>query len=109
MANFSDTLTSGVTASITGTDNTAVIAAPAAGCLHITQILVTNAHATVGTYVNIKAGTTTLYSGYAAAVGGGFTLNFNPPLRLPAATALNAANETTGSDTRVSASGYISA
>jgi hypothetical protein len=99
---------SGVTASMTGTGNTSVIAAPGAGLRnYITQILVTNGHATVGTYVNIKDGTTTIYSGYARQAGGGFALTLAKPLRLTANTALQAANETTGSDVRVSASGFI--
>lgn len=99
---------SGVTASITGTGNTSVIASPGGSLRnYITQLLVTNGHATVGTYVNIKDGTTSIYSGYARQAGGGFALTFLVPLRLTAATALQAANETTGSDTRVSASGFI--
>ena len=97
----------GKTASITGTSDTSVIAAQGAGVrIYVTQVTVTNGHATVGTYVNIKDGTTSLYTGYAAAAGGGFAITFPVPLRLTANTALQAANETTGSDTRVSASGY---
>jgi len=100
--------TSGVTAAITGTANTAVIAAPGASLsLHITHILVTNSHATVGTVVEIKDGTTVLYRGYAREDGGGFSVTLPVPLRLTANTALNAANVTTGSNTYVSASGYI--
>lgn len=99
---------SGKTASITGTSDTQVIPAPTGGLkLLINQILVTNGHASVGTYVNIKDGTTILYTGYAAAAGGGFSLNFPTPLVVSGA--LNVANETTGSDVRVSASGYKSA
>jgi len=99
---------SGVTASITGTANTSVIAAPGAGLRnYITHILVTNGHATVGTYVQIKDGTTVIYDGFAAAAGGGWSATFPKPLRLTANTALQAANVTTGSDTKVSASGFI--
>jgi hypothetical protein len=95
------------TTSMTGTSDTEVIAAQGAGVrLYITTVVVTNGHATVGTYVNLKDGTTTKASGYAAAAGGGFSVHFNPPLRLTANTAFNAANATTGSDTRVFATGY---
>lgn len=103
-----DNFVAGKTASITGTSDTIVIPDPTGGLdLHITQILVTNGHASVGTYVNIKDGTTTIYTGYAAAAGGGFSVNFFTPLVVTGG--LNAANETTGSDVRVSASGYKSA
>jgi len=102
-----ENFTAGVTSDITGTSNTSVIAAQGSGVrTYITQITVTNSHATVGTWVNIKDGTTTIYTGYAAAAGGGFTITLPVPLRCTANTAVNAANETTGSNTRVSISGY---
>lgn len=98
---------SGVTAGITGTANTSVIAAQGAGLrIYVTQILVTNAHNTVNTVVEIKNDTTVIYRGFAAKGGGGFSLTFPTPLRLAANVALQAANITTGSETYVSASGY---
>lgn len=101
---------SGATTDITGTTPTTVIAAPTAGLhLYITQILVTNSHATVGTFVNIteESTGTVLYTGYAAAVGGGYALSFPVPLRVPtAAKALQVTCVTTGSNVRASASGY---
>ncbi len=98
----------GITANMTGTGDVAVIAAPGASLRnYITHILVTNGHDSVGTWVNIKDGATTIYTGYARWRGGGFSLTFPKPLRLTANTALNAANETTASETRVSASGFI--
>lgn len=97
-----------VSAAMTGTTDAAVIAAPGANLrLYITQITITNDHATVGTVVNIKDGTTTMYKVFAAAAGGGATITLPVPLRLTANTALNAANVTTGSSVYVSASGYI--
>lgn len=97
----------GATAVITDTTRTAVIAAQGAGVkLYITQILVTNSDATVGTVVNIEDDTTTIYSGYAAAAGGGFSCTFPVPLVITANKALNASCVTTSSETRVSASGY---
>lgn len=98
----------GKTADITGTTDTAVIAAQGVGLrIYVTQITITNSHATVGTWVNIKDGTSALYTVFAAAAGGGATITLPVPLRLTANTALNAANETTGSNTRISASGYV--
>jgi hypothetical protein len=98
------------TANSTGTADTSVIAAPGAGVrLYITQLVVTNAHATVGTKVQIKSATTT--TGYprvyAAAAGGGAALTFPTPLRL--GEALQFACVTTGADVDVSASGFSAA
>jgi hypothetical protein len=99
---------SGVTAAMTGTTQTLVIAAPATGLRnYITQITVSNSHATVGTDVEIRDGSTLMYVIPAAAVYGGAVLTFPTPLRQPTtATAINCANGTTGASTRVSASGY---
>lgn len=99
-----------ITTAMTGTTTTSLIAAPAAGLRnYITQITVSNAHATVGTDVIIQDGSggTTLYTIPAAAVYGGATITFPTPLRQPTtATAIFCANVTTGASTKVSASGY---
>lgn len=99
---------SGVTAAITDTTNTSVIAS-AGGSLrnYVTHIIVTNSHATVSTVVEIRDGATTvLYRGYALAAGGGFSVTLPVPLRGTAATAVTASCITTGSNVYVSASGY---
>jgi hypothetical protein len=97
----------GATAAITGTSDTAVIAAQGPSVrIYVTQLLVTNAHATVGTVVEIKDGSTVIHRGFAAPGGGGFSLTFPKPLRLTANAPLNAANLTTGANTYVSASGF---
>lgn len=103
-------LVSGVTSAMTGTTSTSLIAAPS-GSLHnyVTQLICTNSHATVGTFVNVQDGSggTTIYAAYAAAVGGGFTLTFPAPLRQPtAATALYVADVTTGANVICAASGF---
>ena len=99
-----------ITTAMTGTTSTSLIAAPAAGLRnYITQITVSNSHATVGTDVVIQDGSggTTLYTIPAAAVYGGAVLTFPVPLRQPTtATAIYCANVTTGASTKVSASGY---
>lgn len=99
-----------ITTAMTGTTTTSLIAAPAAGLRnYITQITVSNSHATVGTDVIIQDGSggTTLYTIPAAAVYGGAVITFPTPLRQPTtATAIFCANVTTGASTKVSASGY---
>ncbi len=99
-----------ISSAMTGTTSTSLIAAPASGLRnYITQITVSNSHATVGTDIVIQDGSggTTLYVIPAAAVYGGAVLTFPTPLRQPTtATAIYCANVTTGSSTKVSASGY---
>ena len=99
-----------ISTAMTGTTSTSLLAAPAAGLRnYITQITVSCAHATQGTDVLIQDGSggTTLYVIPAAAVYGGAVVVFPTPLRQPTtATAIFCANVTTGSSTKVSASGY---
>lgn len=97
----------GKTAAITDTTRTAVIAAQGAGVrIYATHVIVTNSHATVGTVVKIEDGTSEIYNGYAAALGGGFSVTLPVPLRLTANTALNVSCVTTGASVYASASGY---
>jgi len=93
------------------TDTTAadIIAAAGAGVrIAVTSILVTNAHATVGTKVEIRDGTTVKILALAAAAGGGFSLSAGGrPLFISTAnTAVTARCVTTGADVDVSISGY---
>lgn len=100
---------SGYTAAITNTTATDVILAGGAGVFtYITQVLVTNSHASVGTLVSLRDDTGTIfYSGYAAPAGGGFTLSFPTPLKMPASNKkLQAVCGTTGSNVYVSANGF---
>lgn len=109
-ANPENFVSGAITSAMTGTTSTSLIAAPAAGLRnYITQITVSNSHATVGTDIIIQDGSggTTLYVIPAAANYGGATLTFPTPLRQPTtATAIYCANVTTSSSTKVSASGY---
>lgn len=74
-------LVSGVSSIISTTSITAVLgSAPSAQRNYITQIIATNAAAT-GTFVDVRDGTTVIYSGFAAASGGGFSASFPTPLR----------------------------
>jgi len=99
-----------ITSAITDTTSTLLIAAPAAGLRnYITQITISNAHATVGTDVLIQdgAGGTTLYVIPAAALYNGSPITLPTPLRQPTtATAIYCAPVTTGASIKASASGY---
>jgi hypothetical protein len=97
---------SGVTSAITNTSDTAVIAAQGAGVrIYVTQMVVLNTSGTA-TLVNIKDGTTTIYTVNAPATSGQIALTFPVPLRLAANNALNVACGTTAANVIVSASGY---
>lgn len=101
-----ENMLSGVTAAITNTSNTAVIAAQGAGVrIYVTQMVVLNTSGTA-TLVNIKDGTTTIYTVNAPATSGQIALTFPVPLRLTANNALNVACGTTAANVIVSASGY---
>jgi hypothetical protein len=103
---------SGYTAAIIDLTATDVIVAPGVGLFnYITQILVTNSHATVGTLVTIQTEDGTgLYAGYAAPAGGGFSVSFVVPIKMPVANKkLQAICGTTGANVYVSASGYKAA
>lgn len=72
---------SAVTSVITSTSQTSVLAtAPGAQRNYVTQVLITNGAAT-GTFVDIMDGPNVIYSGYAAANGGGYALSFTVPLK----------------------------
>ncbi len=109
-ANPENFVSGAITSAMTGTTSTSLIAAPASGLRnYITQITVSCAHATQGTDIVIQDGSggTTLYTIPAAALYGGAAITFPTPLRQPTtATAIYCANVTTGSSTKVSASGY---
>lgn len=109
-ANPENFVSGAITSAMTGTTSTSLVAAPASGLRnYITTIIVSNAHATVGTDIIIQDGSggTTLMTIPAAAVYGGAVINLPVPLRQPTtATAIYCANVTTGASTKVSAVGY---
>lgn len=109
-ANPENFVSGAITSAMTGTTSTSLVAAPGAGLRnYITQITVSNSHATVGTDMIVQDGNggTTLYTIPAAAVYGGASITFPTPLRQPTTnTALYIANVTTGASTKASASGY---
>lgn len=76
-------LISGVTSIVTSTGQTSVTATVAGGQrAYLTNILVTNG-AGAATFVDIMSGATVMYSGFAAASGGGFAASFPVPLQQP--------------------------
>ncbi len=107
-------LVSGLSAEITGTTDIAVIAAGGAGIKnYITACTITNGHATVGTLVILKNGSTALWECYMPAIdeGGNGTVHlvFPTPIVTAANTAFNAANVSDSGSTFVSATGYRAA
>ena len=109
-ANPENFVSGAITTAMTGTTSTSLVAAPAAGLRnYLTTIIVSNAHATVGTDIVIQDGSggTTLLTIPAASVYGGAVVTLPTPLRQPTtATAIYCANVTTGASTKVSAVGY---
>lgn len=100
----------GLTSAMTGTTSTLLLSAPGASLYnYITEIAVSNSHATVGTDIELQDGSggTTFWVLPAAAVYGGAVIHFDPPLKQPTSnTALYVKNATTGASTRVSVNGY---
>jgi hypothetical protein len=94
----------------TDTTDLSLMPAPGAGIRnYVTHITITNAHATVGTKVVLKDGSTIIWRGYADALGGGVSGPLPTPLRLTANTALNGACITTGADVDFSVVGFTAA
>lgn len=89
---------SGVTSVLTQTSSQSVLAAAGTGIKnYVTHIIATNAAAT-GTFVDIKdGGGAILYSGFAAASGGGFSSHIFPPI-------VGSANKSVDAAPRVQAS-----
>lgn len=97
-------------ADIVDTTSTQVAAAAGVGIRrYISAISVSNMHASVATRVDILDGATVVWTGPAAANGGGYTITFPQQIRCSANTAINAQCGTTGAAVRVAISGTNSA
>ena len=95
-------------ANYTNTTAADLVAAAGAGVrIAVTSVLVTNASATA-TKVEIRDGTTVKIQGYAAATGGGFSLNAGgaPLFTSTANTAVTGRCATTAADVDITISGY---
>ena len=103
----------GTTATIVDTTTTDVLAAPGAGLYnYITDILITNSDASVGTWVKLVDETSgaILWRGYAAAGGGGFAQSLQTPIKqLVANKKVQVICETTSAEVCVNISGYKAA
>ena len=100
---------SGCSAALTDTNAANVVATDSGNGLkwYVTDILVTNSHATVGTLVDVEdSAALVLWQGYAAPAGGGFACHFTTPIQTGANTHIHAKNTTTGSSTYVCVSAY---
>lgn len=94
-------------ADITDTTPTAVKAATTGSHYEITDISVSNTHATQGTRVDIKSGTTLKWTGPASANCGGFVHSFATPLVCGLSEAINVVCGTSGAAVRVAVSGRV--
>ena len=101
---------SGHSGQIADTATTQVIAAQGAGVkIYITDIMVTNGDAAVGTLVTIQddAGSPVkLWEGYASKLGGGWAMHFETPLAATANQDVDAVCGTTSAEVYVSISGF---
>ena len=96
----------GITAAMTATTSTAVIAAAGASIRnYITDVTLINTHATVGTEIDLLDGATIVGRFYVPALSTLYK-TFGVPLKGTANTAFNAQNVTTGSNTFVQATGF---
>ncbi len=97
----------GVTAAITDTTSTQIIAAQSgSNKIYVTDCIVTNSSATVGTFIKILDGSTIIDEFYAAPNGGGANRVYPKPRHGTAATALNVQAVTTGANFIASCGGY---
>ena len=91
---------------ITDTADDAVFSAVAGTKHYITHFSAMCSHATTATWVYLKDGSTVIASIYCAAAGGGGVLTFPTPIVGTANTAINVANATNSSATRVNVVGF---
>jgi len=98
-----------VSVTLTTSSEATVIAAPGAGSIHVTAIMVGNTSATkVRLDLKEGAGGTVRFSQPLAADGGGFVLNpLGPPWKLPATTALIAQLDASVTDVRVNVQFFV--
>lgn len=94
---------------ITDTSDVTLKAEPGVGnAVYLRALQIANKHATTGTEIVIKSGSTVLWRGYAGPVAAGaMGIEFPDPLVSDNNTALTAACVTTGTATLINAQGYV--
>ncbi len=105
MVNVSAHISESLASDIVNTTSTALIPAQAGARVLISNLIITNSHATQGTVVKVLDGTTLKWRGYAGP-GGGFTLSFGRELVGSVNTAWNIQCETSGASIQASAVGW---
>lgn len=94
-------------ATLTGTSDAAVVAAPGAGRnVYVRSVMVSNSSASV-VRVDLKDDTTTKIEGVCAANGGGFVYVFKEPLKVAENKAFNGALSSAVTDVRVTAEYFV--
>ena len=95
-----------VASPITNTTPVAIVAANSALKTTVKSFQIFNSHATVGSVVTLRNGTTVLWTGYSPANGvHPIVVNLDVPLIGSTNTALNFVVETTGANVFISAQG----
>lgn len=95
------------TSTLTTTSDVALVAAPGASLsVYVASVDCSNTSATL-TRVDLKDGTTIRAAFAVAASGGGFVREFNPPWKITANTAVNAALGTAVTDVRCNTHFYV--
>lgn len=104
------TLKSGLTAAMTSTTSTSVVAGTGSNYTYITSCRISNTHASVTTMINLQDGSGgATIDEIVAPFGGGAVITYSTPLKVPTiGNGLFAVNATTGSNTFVSCNGFIS-
>ena len=99
--------TYGAVTSFVGTGSTGVIGVPGDNqSIYLTNILVTNSNASLGTRVDIRGGDQTIYTGYAVPEGG-WAQQFPCAIKVGNNVGLNAICATASAGVYISAAGFI--
>lgn len=105
----SASMVSGVTSTLTTTGAASLLStAPGAQRNYVTHVMATNAAATA-TFVQLLDGGNVIYSGYAAASGGGFSSALPTPLKQPTQAAALEVKTTAQASVVVAAVGFTAA
>lgn len=104
-----DNWTRGKTALVTDLTDTEVIAAIPGHQVHILNIHVQNADASVSTWVNIRNGGTDVFPIYCPAAGGGATVSLRVPLKGATNSNWSVQAETTSAEIKCTLIGFITA